>query len=134
MSRTIPRELTKEKVLKQANLTIGDIKRHIEKHNLSDDTVVVVQRIEDSYFLSEHDTGWGVYYKDGLDALNAREHNRNVINGVYLDKAQYNDHPKHHVIYTEDEIKEMFSEQYIPTFCVATYKDELDILFINIHY
>lgn len=134
MSRIIPRELTKERLLKQANLTIGDIKRHIEKYNLPDDTPVVVQRIEDSYFLSENDNGWGVYFKEGWDASNAREHNEKVINGVYADRTQYEDHPSHHVIYTEDQIKEMFSEQYIPTHCITTYKDELDILFIDIHY
>ena len=32
------------------NLTIGDLKKFIEKHDLPDDAIVLVERVEDIYF------------------------------------------------------------------------------------
>lgn len=44
------------------NLTVGDIKKYIEKYNLSDESIVLLQRIEDKYFDNHN---WSVYLKEG---------------------------------------------------------------------
>lgn len=36
------------------NLTIGDLRKYLEKHNPPDDAIVLVERIEDMYF-EKHD-------------------------------------------------------------------------------
>lgn len=39
-------------------LTVGDLKRVIENHNLRDDVIIMVERVPDMYY---EENGWGVY-------------------------------------------------------------------------
>lgn len=39
----------------QVYVSVGDLKKYIEKHNIPDDTEVLIQRIEDKYF---ENCGW----------------------------------------------------------------------------
>lgn len=57
------KEIQKEDLFKsKMNLRIGDIKKHIEEYKLSDDSIILLQRIEDKYFDNHH---WSVYLKEG---------------------------------------------------------------------
>lgn len=43
-------------------LTVGQLKKFLDKHQLPDQAKVVVQRVEDRYFEGNN---WGVYLKEG---------------------------------------------------------------------
>jgi hypothetical protein len=98
------KEITKEE-LKKYNyyLTVGDLKKFLDKHNLPDNSPVLIQRVEDVYY-EEH--RWGVYLKEGEHTFKDNEGNL---------------------------VKESL-EQYHPAWSCVKYKDEDDILFIDLHY
>lgn len=127
------RELTKEELLKYRDghfMTVGDLKKFIEKHNLSDDTLVVAQRVEDSYYEKGN---WGVYLKEGEHYYYAIERNKK-IDGEYNDKEQYPDLDISKLKkFNEEELKN-FKEQYHPVWSPVRYNDDKDILFLDLHY
>jgi len=41
-------------------LTLGELKKHAEQNGISDDAVIMVERVEDHYYETG---GWGVYTK-----------------------------------------------------------------------
>lgn len=100
-------ELTKDELLKRYEdyLTVGDIKKFIEKYNLPDHSKVLVQRVEDVYYENHH---WGVYLKDGDNTITIKDDDGNDI--------KYN------------------QEQYHPAWCCTRYNDDADILFIDMYY
>lgn len=130
----ISRELTKEELLKYAGshfLTVGKLKAFLEKYQLPDDALVVVQRIEDKYY-EKH--GWGVYLKKGEQTHNLEQFNKDVESGKYLDKEQYPLIKEENLkLFTEEEIKESM-EQYHPAWSYVFYKDDPDVLFLDLHY
>lgn len=97
-------EISKEQLKEYKDfLTVGKLKEFLSENNLSDDSIVVIQRVEDVYF-DQHN--WGVYLKEGS-------------NTAYDDQ--------------ENVIKDSL-EQYHPAWCCVRYKDDPDILFIDLHY
>lgn len=99
------REILKKELIDKSNhhLTVGDLKKFLNKHNLPDNAVVLIQRVEDIYY-EKHQ--WGVYLKEG----------------EYTIKD------------TEGKIEKDSLTQYTPAWCCVNYKDENELLFIDLHY
>lgn len=113
-----------------SHLTVGQLKEFINRNNLPDDALVMIQRVEDIYFEEHH---WGVYLKNGLFSHDARQWN-NDIDGKFLNKEEYPNFDRSKVDYaSEEEINEM-KEQYHPAFCCVKYEDDKDLLFIDLHH
>ncbi len=128
----MPEELTKEDLQKYKNhhLTVGRLKEFIEKHNLPNDALVMIQRIEDVYFEENH---WSVYLKDGMFVEDAKQWNIDIDN-KFLNKEEYPNFDRSEYDYiSEEEIKEL-KEQYHPAFSCVRYNDDTDLLFIDLHY
>ena len=53
-------------------LTVGDLKKFLNKHNLPESAKVLVQRVEDVYY-EKH--SWGVYLKKGMHTFKDDEGN-----------------------------------------------------------
>lgn len=125
-------ELTKEKLKSYTDfLTVGKLKEFLDKNKLPDDAIVVVQRVQDVYYEKHH---WGVYLKKGFHTYNFEKRNEDIKSGKYFDKDNYPNIKKENLVpMTEEELKETM-EQYHPAFCCVNYKDDEDILFIDLHY
>jgi hypothetical protein len=132
--RKVPRILTKEELKGYTHwLTVGKLKEFIEKHNVPDEAMILVQRVEDIYY---EENSWGVYLKEGYHSASCRRHNEKVTSGVYDDKEQYpmitEENKK---LFTEEEILQQFGEQYHPAWCPVYYFDDKDdFLFLDLHY
>jgi len=125
------KEIQKDVLLKQHSLTIGDLKKFISNKNFSDDTIVVVQRVEDLYY---NNHGWKTYRKYGESANNLMQWNEDVLSGKYKDKRKYpNVDPEDLTIVPQDEI-DFARDQYTAAHCCVYYKEDPEILFINLHY
>ena len=128
------RELTKEELKgysKSGYLTVGELKRFLNEHELSDNAIVAIQRIEDVYY-EKHN--WGVYLKRGEHTFNVEQWNRDIESGKFLDKEKYPNMKEETLVpATEEEIKKTM-EQYHPAWCCVNYKEDKDILFIDLHY
>lgn len=134
--------LTREQVGYPHHLTVGNLLKFIEKHNLPHDAPVMVERVEDSYFTDRPHTsyntgiimkGWPVYLKEGQFWHEAIEWNGRVERGEFLNKEQYpliHDNPSTHSLDDLEQLK----DQYIQPWCCTHYKDDPNILFINMHY
>lgn len=120
------REITKEDLnrYRRNNLTVGQLREFLYKCNLPDDALVLTQRVEDCYY---ENNNWGVYKKEGYHYHSALRHNANVEN-----KEEYPDLLPCDK-FTEEDLDRM-KEQYTPAFCVLTYQDDSDALYINLHY
>lgn len=126
------RILTREDILDKHyhTLTVGKLKKFFEKHNMPDDAVVVVQRVEDRYYQNNN---WGVYLKEGEHTWNARKWNED-IKGEYLDIKKYPKmKPENLKPFTEEQINDSM-EQYTPAHAPVFYNDDSNILFIDLHY
>ena len=99
------KEITKEELINryQYYLTVGRLKEFLNEHNLPDNAIVVIQRVQDVYY-EKHN--WGVYLKEGEHTFKDEEGNI---------------------------VKESL-EHYHPAWCCVKYKDEDDVLFIDLHY
>ena len=95
-------------------LTVGQIKEFIEKHNIPDDALVLTQRVEDEYF----EGGIDISGMRGADSETGiwPEGSRSGEWGVYLKESDQGE------------------QQYSPAWCCVKYRDEEDLLFINLHY
>jgi hypothetical protein len=133
-------------------LTVGNLKKFIEKYNIPDDALVLIERVEDKYFdgvdisgmrNSEGDVfpegsksnGWGVYPKENFWYFSAVEHNKKIESGAYLNKEEYpdiNENSDFLKPHSEEEL-EKSKTQYHPAFCCVKYNDE-NQLFIDMHY
>lgn len=102
------KERLKEHTTKYHYITVGELKKFIEKHNIPDDAPVVVQRVEDFYF---EENNWDVYLKDGEETHQLKIENNS----------------------TYEEIEGSMA-QYIPIWCCVRYKDDSDVLFLTPHY
>ena len=129
------KELTKEDIKgytgRGHHLTVRDLKKFLEEHNLPDDAPVVVQRVEDVYY-EKH--GWGVYLKGGYWYNYAKRWNDDIDSGKYLDEEQYPLMKGKELEKISDEDMKKDMEQYHPAFCCVWYKDDQDILFLDLHY
>lgn len=131
--KIIPKELSKEDLMSYHEshyLTVGRLKEFIKEYELTDDSLVVVQRVEDIYYENHK---WGVYLKEGESAHSCKSWNED-IKGEYLDAERY---PrlvgKELKPFTEKEIRQSM-EQYSPIFSCVRYTDDKDILFLDLHY
>lgn len=137
-------------------LTVGKLKKFITDNNLSDDSLVLIQRVEDRYYdgidisgmsgCKETDDGkypsgsksdgWGVYLKEGDSYYRAECLNNNMINELKNREcgaeSDYPDlvNPENYITELVDELK----EQYHPAWSCVYYKDDPDVLFIDLHY
>ncbi len=121
----LPDEMTKERLQSSFKdfLTAGKIKKFIEKFNIPDDAKVVIERVPDSYY-NQKGNGWDVYLKENEHTHYFRERNKEIEAGK--EKKKF-------MLLTEEEIK-LGQTQYHPAFCCVYYKNDPDILFINLHY
>ena len=128
----MPREILKEDIKKYEHyLTVGKLLEFIKKYNIPEDAIVMSQRVEDVYF-EKH--SWGVYLKEGYGSHSMRSFNEKVDSGVFDDKEQYplmTEELKNK--FTEEDIKSSM-EQYHPVWSPVYYKDDNDILFLDLHY
>ena len=125
------KKLTKEELKGYTGLTVGDLKNFLNKYNLDDDSLVVIQRVEDFYYEKNN---WGVYLKEGDTVHNSRQWNKDIKSGKYLDKEKYPKiKPDELRVIPEEEMEELM-EQYHPAWSCVRYKDDTDILFIDLHY
>lgn len=133
------KKLTKEEILeyptKYHYCTVGDLKKHIEKYNIPDTAPVLVQRIEDVYY-EKH--GWSSYLKEGEMFHNTVNMNENMKEEIARrergEKPKYSmDDPSKYIVEDEDFLSEM-KDQYSPVWCAVFYKDDENILFLDLHY
>lgn len=135
-------------------LTVGQLKKFVYDNNISDDAIVLLERVEDSYFDGSDisgcsgckDTengifppgskanGWSVYLKNGEQYYYGIEWNQKVDSDYYLDNEEYHNFNTNMLVkYTEEEL-EMMKDQYHIAFCCTIEEDNKDILFIKAHY
>ena len=125
------KELSKQELQDYTCLTVGELKKFLNKHQISDDSIVVVQRVEDVYYDKNH---WGVYLKEGDIFCQTKQWNKDVESGKYLDKEKYPKiNPNKLRMVPVEEMKELM-EQYHPIWSCVRYKDDKDILFLDLHY
>jgi hypothetical protein len=132
-NNTTPKEYSKEELKNQKDfyLTVGELKKFIEKNNLKDESIVLIQRVEDVYY-QKH--GWKIYLKENEQSDFLKRHNQKIESGEYLNKENYPElESKHITPATEQEIKEAMNH-YHPAFSCVKYHDEQDFLFIDLHY
>lgn len=129
----IPSQIDKDDIKKYSHhLTVGRLKEFLDEHNLPDDAIVMVQRIEDRYF---ENNNWSVYLKEGEEYHNAIKWNKDIDSKKYHNKNDYPNmkHPEKLKKFSKKELEEM-KDQYFHLFCPVYYKDDKDILFLNAHY
>ena len=113
-------------------MTVGALKKFIEKHEVPDDALVVVQRVEDFYY---EDHGWKVYLKEAEHSNWMKSYNDALDRGEFDDKEKYPDFKDEmRNKFTEEQIIEA-SSQYHPAWCPVLYEDDgKEILFLDLHY
>lgn len=118
----LPREMSREDLFKLSDfLTVGKFKKFIDKFNVPDSAPVVIERIYDKYYTTH---GWSALLKDSEHTLFFRDRNREIESGEDKDT---------HFYMSEQSLK-LTQHQYHPAFCCVHYKDDSDILFIDLHY
>jgi hypothetical protein len=152
-------KIEKKDLYRYANngfLTVGRLKKFIEENNLPDDAPVVVQRIEDRYYegndisgmLGCPDTedgiyppgsksqGWGVYLKEGDTYHNVKTMNvrmkEELIRRKNGEPGKFPkiDDPEKYI----EELNDQLKDQYHPIWSPVFYRDDKDILFLDLHY
>jgi hypothetical protein len=118
----LPDEMSKERLQSFDDfLTAGKIKDFLIRFNIPDSAKVVIERVPDSYYKPG---SWDVYFKDNEHTHHLRERNKEIESG---------EKTKKYLFMSEEEMK-LAMTQYHPAFCCAYYKNDPDILFINLHY
>ncbi|MCK9273389.1 hypothetical protein M0P65_07675 [Candidatus Gracilibacteria bacterium] len=119
------KELTKEDLAEYKEnhyLTVGKLRKSLE--NVPDDSIVLVERIEDKYFENNNE---GVYPIEGQFCYFAKKYNEDVKNGEWGTHL-------YHDTYTDEQISS-FQEQFVPAWSSSKYhKDENEIFLIHMHY
>lgn len=114
MGNSSPKPIGKDRLesfRKNGYLTIGGLKKWLEKNSdLPDDSLVMVQRVEDKYY-------------DGIDISGMRG-----AEGILPPGSKSNGWD---VYYKESDLGE---EQYHPAWCCVRYSDEERLMFIDLHY
>lgn len=134
-------------------LRVKDLRRAID--GLSDDTPVLIERVEDVYFdgrdisgfhgiLEDGTTGplpegtrskdqWPVVLRDSDITRSMLEHNEKVRSGYFADRENFpTPHPCHVQIFEEHEFDE-FRDQFSPAQCCVV-DDAMKALYIRLHY
>lgn len=113
------------------SLTVGDLKKHIEKNNLPDDGIVLVERIEDFYFKRNN---WSVHRKKGEEYHRSIQWNEDIKSGKYSDPEKYPGLVGKELKEIDEATLNEMKTQYHSAFCCAKYKDDDKNLYINSHY
>lgn len=134
-----PREITGEDFEKYRHngyYTVGQLLKYIheklESGELSQESLVLSQRIEDIYF---EKNGWGVVMKEGEHFHYCAEHNRRIDEGHYLIKEEYPDIKGNEPFLkrvSEEEL-DASKDQYHPIWCPVMYKNDNN-LYLDLHY
>jgi len=134
----IPKRILTEEEVKERfthYLTVGQLKKDIERYGIPDEANVMVQRVEDVYYNTH---GWGVLLKKGEHYHNMLSMNENMREEIARrergEEPEYPriEDPNKYICEDEKFLSEM-SEQYHPAWCVVGYKDK-DFLFLDLHY
>ena len=137
-NKLIPENISMEKLdtYKKDYCTVGTLMEFIndklKSGELTKDSLVLSQRIEDIYF-EEHN--WKVIRKEDHFYHQFLKHNKRIDEGYYLNKEQFPDIKEGSPIfekYSEEELEQAKS-QYYPVFCPIFYRDDKN-LFLNSHY
>jgi hypothetical protein len=150
-------KLTKEEIQTTWGLTVGKLKKFLEDHKIPDTAKVLIQRVEDSYYEGSDISGftgtlpdgtfgplppgskaegWGVYLKKGDQCGWIMD--MNELMEEEIARREKGEEPEHPDI--EDpkkyiaEITDEDMDQYSPAWCCVFYKDDPDLLFIDLHY
>lgn len=109
---------TKEHLLEQGKdrhcLTVGELKKFLAEHDMSDDAPVLIQRVEDKYY-------------EGLDISGMRGPNGIIPTGSKA--SGWKVYPK-----VQGFVNDTYQTQYTPAWCCVYYKEDKEILFIDLHY
>lgn len=109
--------------------TVGDLLKFIQDNNIPLDSKILIQRIEDSYF----EKGWHTMRKGGEHYHNALQWNKDIDDGKYLDKKQYQKMKEENLKKITPEDLERFKEEYYITWCPVKYNDDNN-LYLDAHY
>ena len=113
-------------------LTVGKLKKFLEENpELPDDSLVLIQRVEDKYY---EENGWGVVMREGYWYYQFLENNLRMEEEIFRrehgEEPQYDlEDPSKHITELNDEYK----EQYHPAWCCLKYNDDKH-LYIDLHY
>lgn len=138
-------------------LTVKQLKDFIEKNNLADDALVMIQRVEDMYYdgvdisgmrgcqytengifpEGSKSSGWLVYLKGGYHYHQQLKRNKEMLDEIERrQKGEESHYPgiedPSKYIATEEQLNKL-KEQYTPAHCPVVYSDEKH-LFIDLHY
>jgi len=145
-------KIDKADLKKWTGLRVRDLKEFVEKYNVPDDALIMIERVEDRYYegcdisgmnsvdgiLPEgsKSLGWGVYLKEGQSYYDALSHNKRIKEGFYFNKEEFPNIKEGSEMleeYTEEQLEE-YKNQYHPAWSCVKYNDEDDLLFIDLHY
>ena len=131
--------MKKKKSLLDDQGTVGQLLDFIEKHNLSRDSKIYLQRVEDSYFTERvwHDgtilSAWETIKKCGLFCGQVLKFNKDLEAGKYNDKEKYpNMFAENKKKYTEEDL-DGFKEEYYSCWSPVKYPDD-ENLYLDAHY
>lgn len=137
MKKLPERLLSREDVQNGVNnfhfFTYGRLKEELAKHDIPDDTPILVERVEDVYF---EKNGWDVMLIEGDFSRQMRDWNAQLAAGE-ITKEEYPglyEEENHPLLtpHTEDEIKEA-SDQFIQTWHIG-YSPKHKLLLVHLHY
>lgn len=134
----VPKQILSEKEVKEVfvnHLTVGGLKRSIDKFNIPDEAIVIVQRIEDVYY---EKLNWGVLLKEGEHYNNAIQLNGDMKKEIARrERGEEPEYPEikdpNKFICEDENILRELKDQYHPAWGVVGYEDK-DFLFIDLHY
>lgn len=106
------------------------INSKLESGEISRESLVLSQRIEDKYF---HEGDWGVIKKEGDHFYWFKEHNKRIQDGYFSDEKQFPNVTPEQIKKISDEDLEASKEQYHPIWCPVVYKDDTN-LYLDLHY
>jgi hypothetical protein len=131
INKKLPQVILKQEDLNRYGdyLTVGRLKEMIK--DMPENGLVLVQRIEDSYYENNH---WGVILKEGEQYHAAKRFNEDLASGKYEDKKEYpKAKPEEWKPMSEEDL-ELVKDQYHPAWCVVRYKDDQKNLYLDLHY
>lgn len=111
---------------KDGSLTLGKLRELLNEIDAPDDAVILVQRIEDTYFENNH---WKVYCTRSWHCDNMIRYNENLKNGEFDDVPPDQRMPP----FTEEQLDSM-DDQYHPAHWICTKRGHDDAVFIEMHY
>lgn len=135
-------KIDKADLKKWTGLRVKDLKEFVEKYNVPDDALIMIERVEDFYYEKQNlgdgqkIEGWVVYLKEGQSYYDALSHNKRIREGFYFNKEDFPNIEEGSEALKEltDEELERSKNQYHPAWSCVKYKDDDDLLFINLHY